>query len=63
MDLINGVRKRPNYPSKIRIGNFLIRATQLPKRINSLIRTQNHGNLVALERSFQELFNHIWNYT
>ncbi|WMV34236.1 hypothetical protein MTR67_027621, partial [Solanum verrucosum] len=33
------------------------------KKDNSLIRTWNHANLAVLERSFQELSNHIWNYT
>ncbi|WMV25956.1 hypothetical protein MTR67_019341, partial [Solanum verrucosum] len=30
---------------------------------NSLIRTRNRVNLAELVRSFQELSNHIWNYT
>ncbi|WMV29433.1 hypothetical protein MTR67_022818, partial [Solanum verrucosum] len=30
---------------------------------NSLIQTQNRVNLAALERSFQEISNHICNYT
>ncbi|WMV14008.1 hypothetical protein MTR67_007393, partial [Solanum verrucosum] len=30
---------------------------------NLLKQTWNRANLVALERSFQELSNHIWNYT
>ncbi|WMV46747.1 hypothetical protein MTR67_040132, partial [Solanum verrucosum] len=30
---------------------------------NSLIRTRNCVNLAVLERSFQEISNHIWNFT
>ncbi|WMV20784.1 hypothetical protein MTR67_014169, partial [Solanum verrucosum] len=30
---------------------------------NSLIRTRNRANSVALERSFQGLSKHNWNYS